>query len=252
MKNIFKYTFVALLSVLALTACTNEYEYDAPSATEQGGNATISAATTSFVFVPGETQECKVTVTRVNDTEAEEIGLTCDNTNFTVPSSVSFSAGEKAKEVTITSSLDAGSSEVANISIAQTNAFIYGANTITISVNVYRMFDAVIQTAMYGDDPWDAVIYELGAGSYMIPDAFAEGYDLKFSIDFNTNKVTIPAQYIDYYSDTYGPIAMSTSTATYDPETLLITATSTFSLPYIEYTFGTVPLYIVFGADPQQ
>ena len=39
---------------------------------------------------------------------------------------------------------------------------------------------------------------------------------------------------------------MTTSTATYDPENLLITATSTFSLPAIEYTFGTGKVYIVF------
>ena len=44
MKNIFKYTFAVLLGAMAAVSCTNEYEYDAPSATEQGLNGVIPSA----------------------------------------------------------------------------------------------------------------------------------------------------------------------------------------------------------------
>jgi hypothetical protein len=244
--------FGAVLSILTLAACTNEYTYDAPSATEQGGNATISVETASYVFVPSDDQDLMVTITRVDATSAQEIGLTCDNPKFAVPSTVSFAAGEKSKDVVFKSSLVAGESESAVISISGADAFLYGANSVKLNVSVYRSFTGMIQTAFYGEDPWEIDIYELGDGDYMIPNAFADGYDLKFNIDFKTNQVKIPAQYIDYHSDDYGAIGMTTSTATYDPENLLITATSTFSLPAIEYTFGTGKVYIVFDEDPQQ
>jgi hypothetical protein len=252
MKNVLKYMFGAVLSILTLAACTNEYTYDAPSATEQGGNATISVETASYVFVPSDDQDLMVTITRVDATSAQEIGLTCDNPKFAVPSTVSFAAGEKSKDVVFKSSLVAGESESAVISISGADAFLYGANSVKLNVSVYRSFTGMIQTAFYGEDPWEIDIYELGDGDYMIPNAFADGYDLKFNIDFKTNQVKIPAQYIDYHSDDYGAIGMTTSTATYDPENLLITATSTFSLPAIEYTFGTGKVYIVFDEDPQQ
>ena len=252
MKNVLKYMFGAVLVIVTLAACTNEYAYDAPSATEQGGNATISAETTSFVFVPSDDQDLMVTITRVDATNAQEIGLTCDNPKFAVPSTVSFAAGEKSKDVVFKSSLVAGESESAVISIVAADAFLYGANSVKLNVSVYRSFTGMIQTAFYGEDPLEIDIYELGDGNYMIPNAFADGYDLKFNIDFKTNQVKIPAQYIDYYNDDLGAIGMTTSTATYDPENLLITATSTFSLPSIEYTFGTGKVYIVFDEDPQQ
>ena len=252
MKNVLKYMFGAVLVIVTLAACTNEYAYDAPSATEQGGNATISAETTSFVFVPSDDQDLMVTITRVDATNAQEIGLTCDNPKFAVPSTVSFAAGEKSKDVVFKSSLVAGESESAVISIVAADAFLYGANSVKLNVSVYRSFTGMIQTAFYGEDPLEIDIYELGDGDYMIPNAFADGYDLKFNIDFKPNQVKIPAQYIDYYNDDLGAIGMTTSTATYDPENLLITATSTFSLPAIEYTFGTGKVYIVFDEDPQQ
>ena len=204
------------------------------------------------MFVPSDDQDLMVTITRVDATNAQEIGLTCDNPKFAVPSTVSFAAGEKSKDVVFKSSLVAGESESAVISIVAADAFLYGANSVKLNVSVYRSFTGMIQTAFYGEDPLEIDIYELGDGDYMIPNAFADGYDLKFNIDFKTNQVKIPAQYIDYYSDDLGAIGMTTSTATYDPENLLITATSTFSLPSIEYTFGTGKVYIVFDEDPQQ
>lgn len=253
MKNVLKYMFGAVLVIVTLAACTNEYAYDAPSATEQGGNATISAETTSFVFVPSDDQDLTVTITRIDATNAQEIGLTCDNPKFAVPSTVSFAAGEKSKDVVFKSSLVAGESESAVISISGADAFLYGANSVKLNVSVYRSFTGMIQqTDFYGEDPWEIDIYELGDGDYMIPNAFADGYDLKFNIDFKTNQVKIPGQYIEYFSDDYGELAMSTSEATYDPENLLITATSTFFLPSIDYTFGTGKVYIVFDEDPQQ
>ena len=253
MKKIFRYTLAVLLGAMTMVACTNEYEYDAPSATDQGGNATISAAKTTYVFVPSDVQEYVVTVARIDSTQAQTISLTSDNSKFNVPASVSFAAGQRTQDVKITSDLPAGSKEKVNISLGESDAFLYGGNIVTLTSSVYRMFECVIaQQTMYGGQ-WAGVIYELGGGNYMIPGCFADGYDLQFSIDFKTNKVTIPAQYIDYYDDTYGRIAMTTGSATYDPENLLITETVKFTLPDSGFSFsGTHTVYIMFGSDPQE
>ena len=252
MKKLFKYTMAVVLGAFALASCTNEYEYDAPSLTDQGGNATISTEKTAFVFVPGEDQEYVVTITRVDTTQAETISLTCDNEKFTVPATVEFAAEEKTKDVTITSNVEAGGNEVANISIAEGNAFLYGSNTVTFTVNVYRSFPGMIQSAFYGGS-WQMVVYELEMGKYMIPNAFADGYDFYFDIDYTTNKVTIANQFIDYYNETYGRIRIKVSEATYDPESHLITATAKFDLPDSGYSFnGTQTVYILFGVNPQE
>lgn len=253
MKNIFRYTLAVLFGAMTMVACTNEYEYDAPSATELGGNAVISANKTSYVFVPSDVQQYVVTVARIDSTQAETIALNSDNSKFNVPASVSFTAGQRKQDVIITSDLPAGSNEKLNISLGEGDAFLYGGNVVTITSSVYRMFECIIaQQSMYGGQ-WGGVIYELGGGNYMIPDCFADGYDLQFSIDFKTNKVTIPAQYIDYYDDFYGRIALQTISATYDPSNLMITASAKFILPDSGYSFGgTHTLYILFGSDPQE
>ena len=46
---------------------------------------------------------------------------------------------------------------------------------------------------------------------------------------------------------------MTTGSATYDPENLLITATVKFTLPDSGFSFsGTHTVYIMFGSDPQK
>jgi hypothetical protein len=251
MKNIFKYTFAVLLGAMAAVSCTNEYEYDAPSATEQGGNATISASQTTFVYVPGQEQACNITVARIDSTQAQTISLTCDNTKFSVPSSVSFAAGERTKEVAVTSNVESGGSEVANIAIGSEDAFIYGANAVQLTVNVYRSFAGVYASSFYSAQ-WDIVIYELAKGSYLIPDAYADGYDFAFTIDFNSNSVSVPNQFIDTYGD-YGRIRFTAAKGTYDPENKLVTVTTQMTLPDTGYSFNGNPTeYIMFIDDPQQ
>lgn len=253
MKNLLKYTLGALLAIVAMTACTNEYEYDAPSATNQGGNAMVSTGETSFVFVPGQNQTYTITVTRIDTTEAQEIGLTCDNEKFVVPATVSFAANEKSKDITVTSTLVAGESAVANISVAEKDAFLYGVNTVSLSVSVFRSFSGFIQSAFYGNEPWEVSIYEIGDGEYMIPNAFADGYDWYFSINFATNKVTIKGQYVDVYDEEYGRIAFIPSSTSYDPENLLVSATGKFTLPDYGASFnGTHTVYVGFAEDPQK
>lgn len=251
MKNMFKYTFATLLSFLALTACTDQYEYDPASATDQGGNITISADETSYVYVPGEDQEITLTITRVDDSEAQTVTLISDNEKFDVPATVSFAAGEKSKTITFLSSLSAGESEKVNITLAEEDAFIYGKNSVTISVSVYRAFKVTIAEDYWFEDSWDAVVYELGDGNYVIPNAFDNGFDWKFSIDFSTGAVKIPSQYIaDYTGYDYGYMAYINSSASYDAETYMITSEGNVYFPDISWNHATT-VYIVFEEDPQ-
>ena len=254
MNKLFKISYMLMLGIMALTvsSCTNEFEYEPASATEQGGNAYMTADNTSYTFVPGEEQSITVTIHRIDATKAESIKLSCDNELFTVPASVDFSAGEKDKEITVVGNVPTGGSATATISLE--NAFLYASSpAVSVSVNVYRMFSGTIAQMTLYEGQWDCDIYELAYGEYMIPDAFADGYDYKFKIDFETNKVTAADQFVDFYNANYGRIALVPQSATYDPENLMVSITAKFTLPDVGAGFtGVHPVYIIFGEDPKE
>ena len=138
MKKLLKYSLSLLcaIMVIGLTSCTDSY-YD-PAAPENKG-AFLIANTTSFMFTPGQAQEFEITVQRRDTVEAGTVTLTSDNSKFNVPSQVSFGANEKTKTVTVTSNLESGSDENVNISVAEGQAYHYGANTITFNVKTPKM-----------------------------------------------------------------------------------------------------------------
>ena len=102
MNKIFKSAFVALVALIGLTmtSCVNKYDYDADTAS---GEQVYFDNSTSKVALSKDATSFTVPVLRVATTEAATIALTSTDESgiFTIPSSVSFAAGENKALVTI-------------------------------------------------------------------------------------------------------------------------------------------------------
>ena len=102
MNKIFKSAFVALVALIGLTmtSCVNKYDYDAATAS---GEQVYFDNSTSKVALSKDATSFTVPVLRVATTEAATIALTSKDESgiFTIPSSVSFAAGENKALVTI-------------------------------------------------------------------------------------------------------------------------------------------------------
>ncbi len=256
MKTIFKYAYVALFAVLALVSCTDEYDYTPADKTNQGGNATIEASTSSYTYLPGETQSVTFTVHRIDSTQAGTVNLTSNSKYFEV-APVSFAAGEANKTITINGTLPVGQSVNLSIAIADSDAFLYGVKEVNFTVSVYKSYDGVITSNIFRN-PVSCVIYDLTEGDFMIPDAYQDGYDVKFHVNFTTNIVTAEPQFICVYSSSYGRLKFDATSSDgviyghYDPETLTVSLEDIkFALPDISNAFGgTYTEYFTFAEDP--
>lgn len=102
MNKIFKSAFVALVALIGLTmtSCVNKYDYDAATAS---GEQVYFDNSTSKVALSKDATSFTVPVLRIETTEAATIALTSTDESglFTIPSSVSFAAGENKALVTI-------------------------------------------------------------------------------------------------------------------------------------------------------
>lgn len=256
MKAIFKYAFVALFAVLSLASCGDDYEYSPANPKNQGGNAMVSASENTYMFLPGETQQISFTVTRVDTTQAGTVNLTSSSEYFPVQA-VSFAAGEKSKTVTVTGTMPVGKSEDVTISVADSDAFLYGTKELHFAVSVYRKLSGVITSSLFRN-PFACSIIDLTNGDFMITDAYEAGYDLKFHVDFTTNLVTAKPQMVMVYSEDYGRLQLNTTSADglihghYDPETLTVSLEEVqFALPDINSSFqGAYTEYYTFDTDP--
>ncbi len=256
MKTIFKYAYVALFAVLALASCGDDYEYSPANPKNQGGNAVISAQESSYMFLPGETQEISFTVSRVDTAQAGTVNLKSSSEYFPVQP-VSFAAGEKSKTVTLSGNMPVGKSEDVAISVADDDAFLYGTKEVHFAVSVYRQLSGVITSSLFRN-PFACSIIDLTNGDFMIPDAYEAGYDLKFHIDFNTKLVTAEPQMVLVYSEDYGRLQFQSTASDglihghYDPETLTVSLEDIkFGLPDIDNSFqGAYTEYYTFDTDP--
>ncbi len=256
MKTIFKYVYVALVAVLALASCTDEYDYKPADKANQGGNATIEAAKSSYTYLPGETQAITFTVHRIDSTQAGTVNLTSNSKYFEV-APVSFAAGEANKTVTINGTLPVGQSANLSIAIADSDAFLYGVKEVNFTVSVYKSYEGVITSNLFRN-PVSCSIYDLTNGDFMIPDAYEDGYNVTFHINFKTNIVTAQPQIVCVYNSSYGRLQFNATSSDgiiyghYDPETLTVSLEDMqFALPDISNAFGgTYTEYFTFAEDP--
>lgn len=105
MKRIFKLTYAALVAVLAVavSSCTKDYDYDAVSVS--GQQVYFSNESPSTIELSATSSTYEIPIMRIDTTEAITVPLAVtipDGANYTVPSEVSFAAGQKEASIAVT------------------------------------------------------------------------------------------------------------------------------------------------------
>ena len=108
MKNIFKYTFAAVLGTMALVACTNEYEYDGvgePDKATAAGAYFLEEGNPKSIEVEPGAEEFDLTLTRSKTESAQSVSIVVVSDEagvFDVPATAEFAAGESTSVLHIT------------------------------------------------------------------------------------------------------------------------------------------------------
>ena len=262
MKKLSKYIYAILVGavVLVVTAsCTDEYEYTPASAAK--GYAFINVEDTTVLgFLPSAAQTFNVKVFRSDSIHAGTVHLKSSNSKFEVPAEINFAAGEKTKLVPITFNMAEASTDTVNISVAENEAYEYGATSLTYFITRYQMHQGTYVSGLYNTQ-FDTPIYKTGEETYLIPHS-SEGWD--FDITFTIkkdNSVVIPAQQAFTHSQ-YGIVYMignaiddaeitetgiegSGAAGIYDPDTKTATLKVAFMVPRVG-SFGTKDDAIIF------
>ncbi len=212
MKKIFKYAYVALAGMLVinLASCKDEYSYEGPGAEDPG--AFISVDATSLKYAADDEQILDFTLTRTNADAAEEIKLTCDNNKFQVPSSVSFAAGEKSKNISVPFNMTGGTTEKVTIAVAEESATVYGIGTANFTI--YRDFvweylgDGVYSCWLFGQ-AWPQPVYRAeGTCIFKLTDCITTGYDITFELTEDLQHLGAPIAKVEtgYDHPSYGMV----------------------------------------------
>lgn len=218
MKKIFKYAYVALagLLVLNLTSCKNEYEYDGPGAQDPG--AFISVESTSLKYAADAEQVLNFKLIRTDSVNAEDISLTCDNNKFQVPSSVSFSAGEGSKTVSVPFNITGGTTEEVTISVAEQSATVYGVGSAKFTITrdfVWKLLGEGVYTCWLFGQAWpQPVMRAEGTNRYKLPDCIAVGYDINFELTDDGQHLAAPIAKVEtgYVHSSYGMVSVEGGT----------------------------------------
>lgn len=264
MNKLFKYTFIALLSVLALglSSCTDEYDYTPASKTELGGNAFLASnGSTTISYLPTEEQSFTFKVSRVDSTEAQTVALSSSNSKFVVPASVSFAAGQKTVEVKGTFDIATGTTETTRIAIADEAKYYYAATVLDYTITRYQAYSGTYVSQGMGFQI-QTPCYQIGAGQFMIPaNEGGYAYDIVFSINAK-NEVTVAPQPA-WTHPSYGAVYImgnaegdsqsngsgSGLAGTYDPETGVVTMLVNHFVPNTG-SFGSFEDDFVFDEKP--
>ena len=126
--------------------------------------------------------------------------------------------------------MESGSDENVNISVAEGQAYHYGANTITFNVKTPKMYVGTFSSAFAGE-AWEQTVYELGNGKYMLPDLYDQGRNITFVIDWETKKITVAGQ-AAWTHPNYGVIGVQGS-GVYDAKNKVAKMTLTHFVPNV-------------------
>ena len=215
MKKTFKYAYIALagMMTISLTSCIDKYEYDGVG--EQDPGAFISADATTLKYAAEDEQILTFTLQRTNSDAAENISLTCDNSKFQVPSSVSFAAGESKKSVSVPFSILGGTTENVTISVAQESATVYGVSQMIFNITrdfVWEYLGEGVFTCWLFGESWPQPVYR-GEGTqlYKLKDCIAEGFDIEFELTEDGQHLAkaIATQQTGYVHPSYGMISVT-------------------------------------------
>ena len=217
MKKTFKYAYVALAGLLAMTitSCVDKYEYDGVG--EQDPGAFISADATEIKYAAEDEQILTFNLQRTNSEASENISLTCDNSKFQVPASVSFAAGESKKTVSVPFSILGGTTEEVTISVAAESATVYGVSELKFTITrdfVWEYLGEGVYTSWLFGQSWPQPVYR-GEGTqlYKLPGCITEGYDIEFELTEDGQHLAkaIAKQETGYDHPSYGMISISSA-----------------------------------------
>lgn len=217
MKKTFKYAYVALAGLLAMTitSCVDKYEYDGVG--EQDPGAFISADATEIKYAAEDEQILTFNLQRTNSEASENVSLICDNSKFQVPASVSFAAGESKKTVSVPFSILGGTTEEVTISVAAESATVYGVSELKFTITrdfVWEYLGEGVYTCWLFGDSWTQPVYR-GEGTqlYKLPGCITEGYDIEFELTEDGQHLAkaIAKQETGYNHSSYGMVSISSS-----------------------------------------
>ncbi len=214
MNKIFKYVSlsVACLLGVALASCSdNDYEYSAPTA-ETGEQVYFPNTLSENVEISTSANTFTVPVRRNNTSDAATVNLTFkpDSANIcTVPSSVSFAAGDSVAYLTVSydpTKVVYGTYAGGTISIADAaSTTVYGQSSYTFKAGVTSWVN-MSGKATYREDlvgtffNVDNVTYEVGIqksvitdGLYRLVNPYGAAYPYNKAGDYDTSK--------DYYME---------------------------------------------------
>ncbi len=198
---------LACLSVLTLTSCYDEKGDDYTPATKEAG-AFLYAASTDVKFAADDEQVLTIMVGRT-ESSVSSATLTCDNSKFNVPSSVSLSSD--LTTVSIPFNMQGGTTETVTFTINDGSP--YGAKNLTMNVTrdfVWVNIGTGLFTSAFFQEAWEQVVLQAeGTQKYILPNVYGfDGYDLAFELtdDGTALASTIKAFEIGYVHPTYGMI----------------------------------------------
>lgn len=189
MNKIFRNGYLAALALVAmatLNACTDEYEYDAAGDTDNSG-AYLSAEQTDIIKTEFDDLSFTFTVERHDTEAAATYKLYASNEAYSVPSEVSFEAGEKSKEITVSFNVPVGTIEdKVVIGVEAEDAYMYGAQSLTFTISRCELLTGSIFYSQLFGGYWPVDVYLYGynetensdgsissSARYMIKDPFS-------------------------------------------------------------------------------
>lgn len=198
---------LACLSVFSLTSCYDEKGDDYTPATKESG-AYLIADASDIKFAADAEQVLTLKIGRT-DASVSSVSLSCDNSKFNVPSSVTLSSD--ITEVKIPFSMQGGTTETATFSITA-GSTSYGAKDLVL--NIIRDFVWVnigtgLFTSEFFGEAWEQPVLQAeGTQKYILPSVYFEGYDLAFELteDGSALAGTISAFETGYVHSDYGMI----------------------------------------------
>lgn len=197
MNNIFHQGALALMAAaaMALGACTSEYEYDPYANVDNAGVYISEPATEATQIIAGPTASVTITLKRAEAASEQTVTLAADNDGLAMPASVTFAAGETAKDIAIPVTLAPGIYDVAITLSGDTKTFNYGPHTYQqqlVVTNDEPVAGTYTSNDMFGGG-WPVEVYLAGTDGGIIKDCFEEGKDIIFSVDAD-NFVTVLQQ----------------------------------------------------------
>lgn len=198
---------LACMSLFLMTSCYKEKGDDYSPATKEAG-AYLIAESSDVKFAADAEQILTLKIGRT-DASVSSVNLSCDNSKFNVPSSVTLSSD--ITDVKIPFNMTGGTTEAVKITLTS-SASPYGAKELALNVTrdfVWVNIGTGLFTSAFFGEAWEQdVLQAEGTQKYILPNLYAEGYDFAFELTADGTALTgqIKAFETGYVHSSYGMI----------------------------------------------